>query len=406
MFKKLLGILSLLLSGAWWLGLIKHGIEHFLWGRALSFLDPYLDRISLGDAFQYGPPAALAIVGAWLLWPKKRPPEKGERKFDEVQVHSTSPIAQPDITVALNNDAARVGDYRAVCSIVVTNTGARELDRCQVQITTLSGVKPDGMHLPFTLRTIEQIAGSKSGRFMLSKGQSITIPVLVFREQRKNEWFFFDENGKGFFVSANPIELSIRIYGGADPVETPLFVQTDAGSNPFPVLTQAPRFPEVAAIDCEPLEIIFDPTNPGRKFWSIEPMKAEDGKQTAGSFWEYRAIIKNRSAKTVRNVKVVVEAIGVMPTRPEPSQFDINKKHLIDLTPNEEQLVLIRRWYNPPIVAGMAIGEGIYGPIKMTASADDIFPTTKFFQFDPMQTPMIFELKMQEPNHGWSDPTL
>ena len=140
-----------------------------------------------------------------------------------------------------------------------------------------------------------------------------------------------------------------------------------------------------------PLEIIFDPTNPGRTFWSIAPMKDENGKQIAGSFWEYRAVIKNKSFRTVRNVKVTVEAIGDMPARPEHSQFDINKKPLIDLTPNEETLAVIRRWFNPPIVEGM-VGGGAYGPIKMTASADDVLPTTKVFQFDPEQTPMIFEL--------------
>lgn len=140
-----------------------------------------------------------------------------------------------------------------------------------------------------------------------------------------------------------------------------------------------------------PLKIIFDSSNPGRKFWSIEPMRDENGKQVPGTFWEYRALIKNTSSKTLRNVKVTVEAIGAMPTRPEPSQFDINKKHLIDLTPDEEELVLIRRWFNPPIVVGMACGEGIYGPVKMTASADDVLPTTRIFQFDPERTPMIFD---------------
>jgi len=139
-----------------------------------------------------------------------------------------------------------------------------------------------------------------------------------------------------------------------------------------------------------PLEIIFDPSNPGRKFWSIEGAKDENGKPT-GSFWEYRALIKNKSSKTLRNVKATVEAIGPMPTRPEPSHFDINKQHLIDLNPLEETLALIRRWFNPPIVQGMAIGTDIYGPIKMTVSADDVSPTVKFFHFDPMQTPMIFE---------------
>lgn len=138
------------------------------------------------------------------------------------------------------------------------------------------------------------------------------------------------------------------------------------------------------------LEIIFDPTNPGRKFWSIEQMRDEKGKPT-GSFWEYRALIKNNSSRTLRNVKAVVEAIGPMPTRPEPSHFDINKQNLIDLNPQEEALALIRRWFNPPIVVGMVCGVDAYGPIKMTVSADDVPPTIKLFHFDPMQTPMIFE---------------
>ena len=120
-------------------------------------------------------------------------------------------------------------------------------------------------------------------------------------------------------------------------------------------------------------------------------MRDETGKQIPGTFWEYRALIKNVSAKTLRNVKVTIEAIGPMPTRPEPSQFDINKSHLVDLNPDEEALVLVRRWFNPPIVVGMACGTDMYGPIKMTASADDVFPTIKFFHFDPELTPMIFE---------------
>ena len=147
------------------------------------------------------------------------------------------------------------------------------------------------------------------------------------------------------------------------------------------------------------LEIIFDPTNSGRRFWSIEQMRNEAGEQIAGTFWEYRAVIKNKSSRTVRNAKVTVEAIGDLPTRSELSQFDINKKSLLDLTPDEEALVVIRRWFNPPIVHGMVIGEGAYGPIKMTASADDVLPATKVFQFDPMQTPMIFELDINDGSH-------
>jgi len=140
-----------------------------------------------------------------------------------------------------------------------------------------------------------------------------------------------------------------------------------------------------------PIEIIFDPSNPNRKFWSIEPMRDEVGHQIPGSFWEYRTVIKNTSDKTLRNIKITVEAIGPMPTRPETSIFDINKKHLIDLDAHCEALAVLRRWFNPPIVAGM-LSRGAYGPIKMTASADDVLPVTKHFRFDPELTPMVSEM--------------
>src|SRR5476649_1426991 len=63
-----------------------------------------------------------------------------------------------------------------------------------------------------------------------------------------------------------------------------------------------------------PLEVIFDPLNAGRKYWSIEQVKDETGNPTPHSYWEYRAAIKNVSNRTVRNVRVTVEAIGAMPT--------------------------------------------------------------------------------------------
>jgi hypothetical protein len=144
-----------------------------------------------------------------------------------------------------------------------------------------------------------------------------------------------------------------------------------------------------------PLEIVFDSTNPQRKFWSMIPITRVDG-EPLGTQWEYRALIRNNSAKTLRNVKATVEAVGPMPTRPEPAVFDIgtfdtNRRFKLDLTPHEEALATIRRWYNPPIVPGMVIGDDMYGPIKMTASADDVPSARKFFHFNPEKTPMIWE---------------
>jgi len=141
-----------------------------------------------------------------------------------------------------------------------------------------------------------------------------------------------------------------------------------------------------------PLEIIFNPANPHRRFWSLEQAKDQTGQPIPGHlWWEYRVLIRNKSAKTVRNVNATVEAIGPMPTRPEPTQFDINKQQLIDLHPLGETLAILRRWFNPPIVVGMVMG-GAYGPIKMTVSGDDVLPDTKYFHFEPENVPMISEI--------------
>jgi hypothetical protein len=140
-----------------------------------------------------------------------------------------------------------------------------------------------------------------------------------------------------------------------------------------------------------PLAIIFDPVNTNRKFWSLEPNRDENGKQVAGSFWEYRAVIKNQTHRTIRNVKVIVEAIGPLPARPIQSMFDIDRRLIRDLSPQEEALAIIRTWYNPVIVQGMVCGEDAYGPIKMTVLADDVPPSTKLFHFDPEKMPAVYE---------------
>jgi hypothetical protein len=64
-----------------------------------------------------------------------------------------------------------------------------------------------------------------------------------------------------------------------------------------------------------PLEIIFEPLNPGRKFWSLES-KQDFYKRVTGPYWEYRVEIKNISPRTLRNVAVTVGRIGASPEKP------------------------------------------------------------------------------------------
>lgn len=283
----------------------------------------------------------LAIIGALLL--VRREPK------DQAPLIST-PDAVP---FADSYGDIRVADYPAVLALFKDPERDKLIPLLEAEKISAWGRKPLGnpppTKIPGTIWTSHYL-------FYLPRDEE-GINQTYVRPNNKYETIFFD-------VHLNKIQIE-RIWPGV--------------------------------AEATPLEIIFDSVNPGKKFWSIEQMKDENGKPMEGSYWEYRAIIKNKSAKTLRNVKVTVEAIGSMPRRPEPSYFDINKKALIDLTPGDETLAIIRRWYHPHIVAGMVIGEGVYGPIKMTASADDVPPASKKFQFDPSRNPMrepaIYEMR-------------
>jgi hypothetical protein len=139
-----------------------------------------------------------------------------------------------------------------------------------------------------------------------------------------------------------------------------------------------------------PLEIIFDPNNPSMLFWSMESPEYENGKPKSMPYWEYRVEIKNNSTKTLRNVSLTTAFIGPMPQRPADQPFDKIKKPSCDIKPWCSELVPVIRWPIPEIQPGMLIGED-YGPIKVTASADDTKPSIRIFKFDYQRTPMLFD---------------
>jgi hypothetical protein len=149
-----------------------------------------------------------------------------------------SPNALPaDIGVSLNRDLKQLDDYRVVCAIdVENNRAASELDNCLVEITEFSGTLPDGMKMPATLRSADQIQGNCFGRFKLSKGQRKPIPIFFVLRTRKNEWFFIDERGKKYPLTAQPTRVVLHIYGGKETRLVRLFIDVDAGWNPFPRL--------------------------------------------------------------------------------------------------------------------------------------------------------------------------
>src|ERR1035438_3829137 len=140
-----------------------------------------------------------------------------------------------------------------------------------------------------------------------------------------------------------------------------------------------------------PLEIIFDPQNPARRFWSMETAHDEAG-SPIGAYWEHRVDVKNNSLKTLKNVTVTTEHIGQVPIKPTSQVFDKTKQTTCDLNPGCTELVPVIRWPIPKIQIGMVTGPTAleYGPIKVTASADSTPPCIMVFDFDYQTDQMLF----------------
>jgi nucleoside phosphorylase len=151
-----------------------------------------------------------------------------------------APPPGAEIAVSLNTAAPRIGDYTPVCSLVITNVGLRDLDRCFIELIEFSGVIPDGMPMPCVMRTDDQIRAGERGHFALARGQKKMVPLAFRRPTRANEWFLFDEHGNKHFVPANPAKMIVRLYGGAAPGNALVFLNTDAGWNVFPSVKTIP----------------------------------------------------------------------------------------------------------------------------------------------------------------------
>jgi acyl carrier protein len=149
-----------------------------------------------------------------------------------------------------------------------------------------------------------------------------------------------------------------------------------------------------------PLEIIFDAQNPASRHWSVEQVRDENGNPNS-PFWEHRVAIKNNSMKTLKNVSVTIERIGQMPERPYDTVFDKVKQPKCDIKPGCWELVPVMRWPFNKSQVGMLAGSSAlaYGPVRVTASADDTAPSVREFQFDYQTEQMLFDDVGGDPKH-------
>jgi hypothetical protein len=156
------------------------------------------------------------------------------------------PPAPADMEVRVIKGGTTIPAFDPACSLVVRNIGHADLEHCLVEIIDLAELWPDGMVTPFPLRTTDQIRDKGRGRFLLSPGQEASIPILFHRHQSllpqrsrrpsKNdpEWFFADEGGERYVLPAAHTKLIVRIYGGPNPSNARVSIDTDTGGNALP----------------------------------------------------------------------------------------------------------------------------------------------------------------------------
>ena len=143
------------------------------------------------------------------------------------------------------------------------------------------------------------------------------------------------------------------------------------------------------------LQIHFDPLNPAKRYWSFESPRDKDGNQLSGIFHEYRVAILNPTASTIRNVGVTVESLGLSGLRPYDAWFEKDRSARRDINPGCVELVPVLRWPHPKRQLGMLAEPSSligYGPLLVTASADDVAPAARQFWFSPEREPMLFDL--------------
>jgi hypothetical protein len=142
------------------------------------------------------------------------------------------------------------------------------------------------------------------------------------------------------------------------------------------------------------LEIIFEPLNPARRFWSLIGYLDDLGK--GHSYWEHRVEIRNISQKTIRNVMVTVERIGPSPQLPFSPPFKRSQLEKCDINPGCSELIQVNTWPHPKAQVGMFAGPSAwgYGPIKVTVSGDDTLSVVKTFAFNYETDQMLFDMEV------------
>jgi hypothetical protein len=247
------------------------------------------------------------------------------------------------------------------------------------------------------------MAARKAARFKFSDGAVLCVTVSLMGAQSVLGEHISHFVGLWLFYGGLVCLLAFATYRAwqvsrGEPYEAPEGItnvrsayagRDNIGSQTIynaPVTINAP----VSNSAQEALEIVFDETNPHKRFWSRILIKHPLEDTPSNYADEYRVLIINNSDKTVRNVNVSRESTGLIPTLAEDTLFNKNGKALRDIDPGRSELVNIF-WVMPPR-AGDAWGRtatAFHGPIKIIASGTDVRPAECEFDYHPDDLPAL-----------------
>jgi hypothetical protein len=350
--------------------------------------------------------AALLFLAGWVGYALAHRKKPSSLKNSDHEVRAAEGLIRIDVGEAGEFFETKRGSlytHKRILKLRVSNSDQhRSLTGCKVFVTDISPHEYDG---PWLL---------KEG-FSLAAGDHEFLPLASYTEPDNIKISTYGATFMEILTTKNrplppsnmPHVLTIRAIALESPfyeIKCKLWVD-DTGRLRIDTAISTGRAERQSAgalpstisesewDQASPLQIIFDPTNPARRFWSLEPAQDKDGSPRPGSYWEHRVEIRNNSRRTLRNVSVTTEHLGQLPVRPADQTFDRTKTTSCDLKPGCSELVPVVRWPNPKIQAGMLADRSAleYGPIKITASADNIMPCVRTFKFDYQTEQMLFD---------------
>ena len=131
-------------------------------------------------------------------------------------------------------------------------------------------------------------------------------------------------------------------------------------------------------------EIIYDLKNIGRQF---REMKTIEGFSSHVTGIEYRVKIRNKTDRTLEDVKVKSEGLGLIGNLPIRLIFDETKQPTCTLDPNESAFVPLFFVPLPLFLPGTPMGRTfsrVEGPLRVTVSAKDTKAVEREFNFVPL----------------------